>query len=65
MYTMYAALARDRSRELQVEAAHHRLCQQLTTARMWNRLAAFTARRAVRSQRRLAEDSAADYQLVG
>ncbi|MDQ1745428.1 MAG: hypothetical protein QOE23_3767 [Pseudonocardiales bacterium] len=65
MYTMYEALARERTQEQLTLAAQHRLSQQLVQARRWHRLAAFSARRAARSERRLTEELAADYQLVG
>jgi CRISPR/Cas system CSM-associated protein Csm2 small subunit len=65
MYSMYEALARDRMREQRERAAHQRLVNELVSARRWQWLAAYTARRAARSQRRLAERSAADYQLAG
>jgi hypothetical protein len=65
MYTMYEALARERTQEQLTQAAQRRLSQQLTQTRRWNRLAAFSARQAARSERRLTEELAADYQLVG
>ena len=65
MYTMYEALARERMQEQRVSAAQRRLSQQFAHARRWNRLAAYSALRAARSERRLAEHLAADYQLVG
>jgi hypothetical protein len=65
MYTMYEALARERTQERITLAAQYRLSQQLATTRRWRRLAAYSARRASRSQRRLAEQLSADYQLVG
>ena len=65
MYTMYEALARERTQEHAVSAAQRRLAHQLAQARRWNRLAAYSAGRAARTQRRLAERLAADYQLVG
>lgn len=65
MYTMYEALARERTQEQLTLAAQHRLSQQLVQTRRWHRLAAFSARRAARSERRLTEELAADYQLVG
>ena len=65
MYTMYEALARERTQEQVVLAAQYRLSQQLVTARRWRRLAGYSARRATRSQRRLTEELSADYQLVG
>jgi hypothetical protein len=65
MFTMYEALARERTCEQHAAAAHHRLSQQLVQARRWHRLAAYSARRAARSERRLAEQLGADYQLVG
>ncbi|UQX89729.1 hypothetical protein M6D93_06935 [Jatrophihabitans telluris] len=63
MYSQYEALARERMREQHAHAAHMRLSNELASARLWQRLAAFSARRAARSQRRLAEHSA-DYQLA-
>ena len=65
MYAMYEALARERMREQRVQSAHRRLSHHLAAARRWHRLAAYSAGRAARSRRRLAEHSAADYQLVG
>jgi len=65
MYTMYEALARERTQEQLMLSAQHRLSQQLSQARRWHRLAAYSARRAARSERRLTEELAADYQLVG
>jgi hypothetical protein len=65
MYTMYEALARERAQEQAMLAAQYRLSHQLVTARRWHRLAAYSARRAARSQHRLAEQLSADYQLVG
>lgn len=64
MYSMYEALARERMRERQEQAARQRLCSQLSSARLWRRLAAFSARQEARSRYRLAERSAVDYQLV-
>ncbi|HEX8093631.1 hypothetical protein [Jatrophihabitans sp.] len=65
MYTMYEALARERMHEQTVSAAQRRLSQHLVRARRWDRLAAYSASRAVRSERRLAEQLMADYQLAG
>jgi hypothetical protein len=65
MYSMYEAFARERMREQVEQAAQHRLSANLASARMWRRLASYSASRAARSSRRLAERSAADYQLVG
>jgi hypothetical protein len=65
MYTMYEALARERTHEQTVSAAQRRLSQQLVQARRWHRLAAYSASRAARSERQLAEQLGADYQLVG
>jgi hypothetical protein len=65
MYTMHEALARERTQEQAVLAAQRRLSQQLAQARRWHRLAAYSASRAARSERRLAEQLVADYQLVG
>jgi hypothetical protein len=64
MHYMYEALARDRQREQQERAAQNRLASELASARLWLRLAAYAARRAARSQNRLAEHSAAEYQLA-
>lgn len=65
MYSMYEALARERQREQREQAARQRLSQQLASARLWQQVAVYSARRAARSRRQLAEQSAADYQLVG
>ncbi|HEY2044261.1 MAG TPA: hypothetical protein VGH11_16415 [Jatrophihabitans sp.] len=66
MYSMYEALSRDRMREQREHAAHQRLANELASARRWQWLAAYAARRAARYQRQLAEHSAAaDYSLVG
>jgi hypothetical protein len=65
MYSMYEAFARERMREQLEQAAQRRLSAQVASARMWRRLAAYSAGRATRSSRRLADHSAADYQLVG
>jgi hypothetical protein len=65
MYSMYEAFARERMREQREQAAQRRLSSQLASARMWRRLASYSASRAARSSRRLAEQSAADYQLAG
>jgi hypothetical protein len=64
MHYMYEALARDRQREQQERAAQNRLASELASARLWQRLSAYSARRAARSQRRLAEHAAAEYQLA-
>ena len=52
MYSMYEALARERMREQQELARAARLSQRLASARLWRRLAAYSARRAARSRRR-------------
>jgi hypothetical protein len=65
MYAIYEGYARERIREQLEQAAQRRLSAQLASARRWRRLAAFSAGRAARSSRRLAEQSAADYQLAG
>jgi len=65
MYSMYEALARERMREQREQSARRRLSHDLASARRWRRLAAYSARRAARSGRALAEHSAADFQLVG
>ena len=65
MYQLHEALARERMRERLDQAAHARLQNELASVRLWHRLAAYSARRAARSERRLAEHPAADYQLVG
>jgi hypothetical protein len=64
MYQQYEALARERMREQREYAAHRRLLSELASVRMWQRLADYSARRALRAQRRLDEHSTADYQLV-
>jgi hypothetical protein len=64
MYSMYEALARERMREQLQRSARQRLSHELAAARRWHRLAAYSARRAARSQRQLAEHSAVDYQLA-
>ncbi|MEO9239367.1 MAG: hypothetical protein ABI418_14900 [Jatrophihabitantaceae bacterium] len=65
MYSMYEALARERMREQREQAQRQQLSQDVARARRWQRLAAYSARRAARSRRLLAEHAAADYQLVG
>ena len=65
MYSMYEAFARERMREQVEQAAQRRLSSQLASARMWRRFASYSAGRAARSSRWLAEQSAADYQLAG
>ena len=65
MYSMYEAFARERMQEQLEQAAQRRLSAHLASARMWRRLASYSAGRAARSSRRLAEQSASDYQLVG
>ena len=65
MYSMYEALARERTQDQLESAARRRLCHQLADARRWHRLAAYSADRAARSERRLAEQLGSDYQLVG
>jgi hypothetical protein len=64
MYSMYEALARERMREQREQSARRRLSQDVASVRRWHRLADFSARRATRSRRQLAEHSAADFQLV-
>lgn len=64
MFSMYEAFARERMREQVEQAAQHRLSAQLASVRRWHRLASYSAARAARSSRRLAEHSAAKYQLV-
>jgi hypothetical protein len=65
MYSMYEALARERTQDQLASAAHRRLSRQLADVRRWHRLAAYSAGRAARSERRLAEQLGSDYQLVG
>ncbi|MBV9821133.1 MAG: hypothetical protein JO144_02730 [Actinobacteria bacterium] len=65
MYSNYEALARERTQEQLSRAAQYRLSRQLVTARRWRRLAAYSARRAARSQSRLTEQLSSDYQLAG
>ncbi len=64
MYSQHEALARERMLEQRSAAAKRRLTHELSTARRWQWLATFTAARALRSQRRLAERSSADYSLA-
>jgi hypothetical protein len=64
MYTQYEALARERIREQREIAAQRRLSKQVASVRLWQRVADYSARRAARSQRKLAERSA-EYQLAG
>lgn len=64
MYSMHEAFARERMREQLERSASRRLSSDLASARMWRRLASFSAGRAARSSRRLAEHMASDYQLV-
>ena len=52
-------------REQREQSARQRLVDGMASARLWQRLAAYSERRAARSSRRLAEQSTADYQLVG
>jgi hypothetical protein len=58
MYLQSEALARERIRQQRDRAERRRLADELATARRWQRLAAFSARRAKRSQLRLRERSA-------
>jgi hypothetical protein len=64
MYSQSEVLARERMREQRQHAAHRRLSQELASARLWQRLAAYASRRAARSEGRLAERSVPDHQLV-
>lgn len=65
MYSMYEAFARERMREQLQRSSSQRLSADLASARLWHRVASFSARRAARSSRRVADHSAADFQLVG
>lgn len=65
MYTLTEALARERLCDQLEQAAARRLAREVSTAQRWQRLAAFCARRAARSQRELSEHADAEYQLVG
>ncbi len=65
MYPLYEALARERQREQREQAAQSRLARELASTRLWLRLAAYSSRRAARSQARLAERPMAEYQLAG
>ncbi len=65
MYSMYEAFARERMRDQLEQAAQRRLSAHVASARMWRRLASYSASRAARSSRRVAEHSTSDYQLVG
>jgi len=64
MYSMYEAFARERMRERREQALAQRLSSELAAGRLWRWLAAFSARQAARSERRLAAQ-AAGYQLAG
>ncbi|HEX2903284.1 MAG TPA: hypothetical protein VHO01_07480 [Jatrophihabitans sp.] len=64
MYSMYEAFARERMREQLQRSAAHRLSSDLASARMWRRLASFSARHAARSSGRLAQHGAEEYQLA-
>jgi len=65
MYSMNEAFARERMRLQLEQSARQRLADGMASARLWQRLASYSARRAARSSRRLAETSATDYQLAG
>jgi hypothetical protein len=58
MYLHSEVLARERILQQRERAAKRRLANELATARRWQRLAAFSARRANRSQHRPRERSA-------
>jgi hypothetical protein len=47
---LYENLARERMREAEREAAEQRLVRRLNTAKRWERLSAWAARRAKRAQ---------------
>ena len=47
---LYENLARERMREAEQEAAEQRLGRRLSSARRWERLSAWAARRAKRAQ---------------
>jgi hypothetical protein len=64
MSSMYEAYARERMRTRLDVAAQRRLVEQVAAVRLWARVSAFAEKRAARS-RRLVDQSAADYQLVG
>ncbi|MCW2522873.1 MAG: hypothetical protein JWO63_1208 [Frankiales bacterium] len=59
MYLQSEALAHERMREWHARAAHRQLANELASARRWQRLASYSARRARRSQLRLPECRAA------
>jgi len=65
MYSMYEAYARERMRRQLTEYAQQRLSANLASARMWQRLARYSARQAARSSNRVAENPAQEYQLAG
>lgn len=65
MYTLNEALARERLCYQLEQAATRRLAREVSTAQRWQRLAAYCARRAARSQRELSERATSEYQLVG
>lgn len=46
---IYESLARERMREAEQAASHSRLVRRLSTARRWERLSAWAARRASRA----------------
>lgn len=50
---LYDNLARERMREAEQHAAEQRLVRRLNAAKRWERLSAWTARRAKRAQDRL------------
>ncbi|HEX2132394.1 MAG TPA: hypothetical protein VHH15_12620 [Actinophytocola sp.] len=47
---IYESLARERMREAEQAARQHRLVRRLSSARRWERLSAWAARRAERAQ---------------
>jgi hypothetical protein len=47
---LYESLARERMREAEQEAAEQRLGRRLSSARRWERLSAWAARRAKRAE---------------
>lgn len=64
MYCQQEAFARERIRDRRAMAARRNMAGEAASIRMWQRLAAFSARRAARSQERLEELTAADHPLT-
>jgi hypothetical protein len=65
MYQLHEAMARERMRDIRDNAAQRRLASQASSARSWRLLAAYVARRAAKSEQRLAEIPSSEYDLAG